>query len=215
VHPDRAGGVIPGPDTERRSVVLAPGMRRKLAVLLTIAGCRPEPAASTPPSTEPAPAAEAPAAEAPAAVDAIAALPAEVREAVQRAIDARFVPEAGKDPMDAWTADMIPWSMKQKRPLNDAALLALDGAFRAAADDAGRQLVVLATAQFYGHLAAETEGYRQQVQALMTSGVEAPDLAATYRTSARQYYEACANAVGPHVQACRDGLAAVQDPAAP
>jgi hypothetical protein len=190
-------------------------MRRPLALLLAIAGCRPQPAASTPPSTEPTPVAEAPAAEAPAAVDAFAALPADVRAAVQQAIDARFVPEAGKDPMDAWTAGMIPWAMKQKRPLNDAALLALDGAFRAATDDAGRQLVVLATAQFYVQLAAEMEGYRGQMQALMSSGSQAPDMAAQYWSSARQYYETCANAAGPHVQACRDGLAAVRDPAAP
>lgn len=138
-----------------------------------------------------------------------------MRDAVQRAIELRFVPEAGKDPMDAWIDGMFSWAAKQKRPLNDAALLALDGAFRAAADDAGRQLVVLATAQFYAHLAAEMEGYRQQAQALMSAGGQAPDMAATYRASARQYYEACANAVGPHAQACRDGLATVRDPAAP
>lgn len=203
----------------RRSVVVTLGMRRTVAVLLALAGCRPQPA-STPPSSEPTPAAEAPAAEAPVAeapvaVDAIAALPDDVRAAVQRAIDLRFVPEAGKDPMDAWIDGMIGWAAKQKRPLNDAALLALDGAYRAATDDAGRQLVVLATAQFYTHLAAEMEGYRQQAQALMSAGGQAPDMAATYRTSARQYYEGCANAAGPHAQACRDGLAAVRDPAAP
>jgi hypothetical protein len=196
-------------------------MRPTLALLLALVACRPEPAASTPPSpaaeapAAESPAAEAPAAEAPAAVDAIATLPADVREAVQRAIDMRFVPEAGKDPMDAWIDGMFTWAAKKKRPLNDAALLALDGAYRAAADDAGRQRVVLATAQFYGHLAAEMEGYRQQMQALMSAGGQAPDMAATYRASARQYYGACANAVGPDAQACRDGLATVRDPAAP
>jgi hypothetical protein len=190
-------------------------MRRTLALLLALVGCRPQPDASTPPSSASPPAAEAPSAEAPVAVDAIATLPADVRDAVQRAIDLRFVPEAGKDPMDAWIDGMFTWAAKKKRPLNDAALLALDGAFRAAADDAGRQLVVLATAQFYVHLAAEMEGYRQQAQALMSAGGEAPDMAATYRASARQYYGAYANAVGPHAQACRDGLATVRDPAAP